>query len=433
MYNYILDDEDKIILFNSYTEKIACSEKSGVIRKIIARESDVDVGQEARMIADGFLVRENENEIAKGNLKYYDKIYGRMLSLTIMPTEQCNFRCKYCYEKFEKGRMSEEISTGVIKYLKKNLSSYSGLDISWFGGEPLLAVDIIEKMSKEICQLCKKLKKPYLAGMTTNGYYLTPEILERLLKYRIYHYQITLDGTEHDHNKYRVLGDGSPTFNVIMENLKRISKQISSKRLKISIRVNLTKETYKNLDDFMILMIKEFGQDERFDIFVRPVGNWGGDRVQQIQPDLFGQVTPFFSKLLEYKKKTPFKFGNYAKMLNGGVCYAAVRNNYVIGSDGKIYKCTLHFEKDFNQIGRVLTNVGFDIDYAKLAKWITPDCVPEKCKGCFMAHACPGGQCAAQRMIAGKTTNINCGYEMNDLDNLLRLICENPDENVIIY
>jgi uncharacterized protein len=242
-----------------------------------------------------------------------------------------------------------------------------------------------------------------------------------------------LDGTEHDHNKYRVLGDGSPTFNVIMENLKRISKQISSKRLKISIRVNLTKETYKNLDDFMILMIKEFGQDERFDIFVRPVGNWGGDRVQQIQPDLFGQVTPFFSKLLEYKKKTPFKFGNYAKMLNGGVCYAAVRNNYVIGSDGKIYKCTLHFEKDFNQIGRVLTNVGFDIDYAKLAKWITPDCVPEKCKGCFMAHACPGGQCAAQRMIAGKTTNINCGYEMNDLDNLLRLICENPDENVIIY
>ena len=36
-------------------------------------------------------------------------------------------------------------------------------------------------------------------------------------------------------------------------------------------------------------------------------------------------------------------------------------------------------------------------------------------------------------MIAGKTTNINCGYEMNDLDNLLRLICENPDENVIIY
>lgn len=190
MYNYILDDEDKIILFNSYTEKIACSEKSGVIRKIIARESDVDVGQEARMIADGFLVRENENEIAKGNLKYYDKIYGRMLSLTIMPTEQCNFRCKYCYEKFEKGRMSEEISTGVIKYLKKNLSSYSGLDISWFGGEPLLAVDIIEKMSKEICQLCKKLKKPYLAGMTTNGYYLTPEILERLLKYTLL-YKIT--------------------------------------------------------------------------------------------------------------------------------------------------------------------------------------------------------------------------------------------------
>lgn len=433
MFNYILDDKDRIILFNSYTQKIACSEKSETIKKIMARESGIDVEQEARMIADGFLVQEDENEVAKGKLKYYDKIYDKMLSLTIMPTEQCNFRCKYCYEKFEKGKMSEEVSAGVIKYLQKNMSSYSGLDISWFGGEPLLALDIIEKMSKEIYELCKKLKKPYLAGMTTNGYFLTPEILERLLKYRIYHYQITLDGTEHDHNRYRVLCDGSPTFNVIMGNLQRISKQVSSKRLRISIRVNLTQESYKNLDDFMELMNKEFGQDERFDIFVRPVGDWGGDRVQQIKADLFGQVTPFLAKLLEYKKKTPFKFGNYVKMLNGGVCYAAVRNNYILGSDGRIYKCTLHFDKEFNQIGKVLSNGVFYIDYAKLAKWITPDCVPEKCRGCFMAHACPGGQCAAQRMIAEKMTSINCGYEINDIDNLLRLICENPDESVIVY
>lgn len=56
MYNYILDDKDKIILFNSYTQKIACSEKSEAIKKIIARESGIDVEQEARMIADGFLV-----------------------------------------------------------------------------------------------------------------------------------------------------------------------------------------------------------------------------------------------------------------------------------------------------------------------------------------------------------------------------------------
>ena len=116
-------------------------------------------------------------------MKYYDKIYDKMLSLTIMPTELCNFRCRYCYEKFEKGKMQEDIYKGIVKYLQKNLSSYSGLDISWFGGEPLLALDIIEKMSTDIYELCKLLKKPYMAGMTTNGYLLTPEVVERLLKY----------------------------------------------------------------------------------------------------------------------------------------------------------------------------------------------------------------------------------------------------------
>ena len=183
----------------------------------------------------------------------------------------------------------------------------------------------------------------------------------------------------------------------------------------------------------MNLLIKEFGHDSRFDMYVRPVGNWGGDSVKQIKDDLFGDVTPFLAKLMEYKKSTSFKFSNYSKMLNAGVCYAAIRNNFIIGSDGTIYKCTLHFDKEFNQVGRVAENGEFKIDYEKLARWITPASLPQKCRGCFMSHACPGGQCAAQRMFAENIPSVNCGYEMNDLDNLLRLICENPDESVLIY
>ena len=43
--------------------------------------------------------------------------------------------------------MKDEVVNGVIRYLKKNLSSYSGVSIDWFGGEPLLALDVIEKFS----------------------------------------------------------------------------------------------------------------------------------------------------------------------------------------------------------------------------------------------------------------------------------------------
>ena len=38
---------------------------------------------------------------------------SRRLQLILMPTEQCNFRCTYCYESFSNGRMSQEVQDGV--------------------------------------------------------------------------------------------------------------------------------------------------------------------------------------------------------------------------------------------------------------------------------------------------------------------------------
>ena len=40
-----------------------------------------------------------------------------------------------------------------------------------------------------------------------------------------------------------------------------------------------------------------------------------------------------------------------------------------------------------------------------------------------MSNACPGGQCAAQRMLIDNKSDLNCGYEVNDIENLLRVIC----------
>ena len=33
-----------------------------------------------------------------------DALTTRRLHLILLPTEQCNFRCKYCYEDFQHGR-----------------------------------------------------------------------------------------------------------------------------------------------------------------------------------------------------------------------------------------------------------------------------------------------------------------------------------------
>ena len=60
--------------------------------------------------------------------------------------------------------------------------------IEWFGGEPMLEYDTI----------------PYVRLMTTTGSLLYLERLNKLLNYRVYTYQVTLDGMNYTHDKMRL-------------------------------------------------------------------------------------------------------------------------------------------------------------------------------------------------------------------------------------
>ena len=42
---------------------------------------------------------------------------SNLLHLILMPTEQCNFRCTYCYEDFAHDRMSPRVVAGIKRLL----------------------------------------------------------------------------------------------------------------------------------------------------------------------------------------------------------------------------------------------------------------------------------------------------------------------------
>jgi len=75
--------------------------------------------------------------------KIFYALRDDVLNLTILPTEQCNFRCFYCYESFKLGKMSKETSDSILKLVQKRASTLKILTIGWFGGEPLMAKDIV--------------------------------------------------------------------------------------------------------------------------------------------------------------------------------------------------------------------------------------------------------------------------------------------------
>ena len=58
---------------------------------------------------------------------------NRRLELIVMPTEQCNFRCTYCYEDFRLGRMNSNTIESLRSLLSNRIDKLDQLYISWFG------------------------------------------------------------------------------------------------------------------------------------------------------------------------------------------------------------------------------------------------------------------------------------------------------------
>jgi len=71
---------------------------------------------------------------------------NKTLFVRILTTTACNAKCEYCYEKGAKiytidKTLADKIIDKIIQTLK--CSDYRSLHVQWFGGEPLLNVEII--------------------------------------------------------------------------------------------------------------------------------------------------------------------------------------------------------------------------------------------------------------------------------------------------
>lgn len=67
-----------------------------------------------QLLADGFIVEDKTDEQAIARMKHYDSIYDRTLSVTLLASEECNFRCKYCYEQFAGGNMEPWVANLLL-------------------------------------------------------------------------------------------------------------------------------------------------------------------------------------------------------------------------------------------------------------------------------------------------------------------------------
>lgn len=353
---------------------------------------------------EGFLVPQSCDEILIADSMYYDAAMVDKLTLIVMPTEKCNFRCKYCYESYEKGKMSKADQISLLKYIQRKIAVHKNLRISWFGGEPLEAYDVIENLMENIKNMCEKNKVMYTSDMTTNAYSLNPETFDRLYNFKVYNYQITLDGLKEQHDKQRILEDGGGTFDRIVENLIYIKNNHAKYKLAyITIRVNVTREILNNFEEFIKFYKDNFGNDNRFGLAFTPARDMGGDVVKSIQ-DKFIECDELYDKINELGlyEDPALTFPDVTRVFTptAALCYGSQKNSFVIGSDLKMYKCTVRFDMDENAIGKIHSNGDAVINDHLHTQWYMKRIPKEMCKTCFLLACCHGGGCPYRRNFA---------------------------------
>ena len=423
-FNYSLLDNGELIIVNlkrglsTFTivteDDIAFTTKYLVSDRIcINRPTD----KELTFINNGFLIPVDVDEDTEVELLQMDYIYDNRLQLVIHVTKDCNFRCRYCFIDFEHQRMESLVQNQVIEFIRKNISRYSGVYISWFGGEPLMGMDIITGMSEKIIDICKKAKKPYVAGITTNGYLLTPENINKLIADKVYSYCITLDGLAISHDNQRVLINGDPTFDKIVNNLRYIRDKIKFRFLSICVRTNFTRTILNGINEFLEFYNSEFGRDPRFSALFKLASDWGGERIESIRQELLEPraYEKIYNSVLS--NSVTVNLNNLGSLYFGGMtCNAVRRNKYTISTNGMIAKCDTVCDE--TKIGYI-DSKGWHFDRAKEAQWLNAYKIKSDiCNTCSFSCMCFQGACPKKKLINQK--NNSCPEPIY-IEHLLRI------------
>lgn len=189
--------------------------------------------------------------IEKGTLSfsnYIGKLYGKhnknltvnapyCKTFTFQITEDCNLRCSYCYQiNKSPNKMTLEMGKRIVDCIFKDnykiekyysSKSMTGIILEFIGGEPFLEVELIDKIMDYYVEQAYKYKSElaykYRISISTNGtLYNEPKVQEFIKKWRDkLSLSISLDGCKELHDACRLFPDGSGSYDLVVNAVKK--------------------------------------------------------------------------------------------------------------------------------------------------------------------------------------------------------------------
>ena len=325
----------------------------------------------------------NSNYFQEANNNYGKKIFASDIEyslantnqLTFEITDRCNLNCDYCgYGKYYEGydqRTNKDLDIESAKrfigflFEKKNsntnLSHNNIFYISFYGGEPLMAISFIREIIEYTNQLNFK-HNLIKFSMTTNAV-----LLDKYMDYLVNNnvqLLISLDGDKKN-NSYRKYKNNKESFNKIFSNLKLLQNTYPE-YFKDNVNFNSVLHNKNSVDEIYSYIKKEFSKKptiselnssgikkSKQDEFWSTYKNYSqsaekSTNYKQLENDMFVDMPYLRNQALFVRKFNKSCFNSYSELLAisnkkpkrtpTGTCLAFSKKIFIT-VNGKILPC----------------------------------------------------------------------------------------------
>lgn len=356
------------------------------------------------LVDGGFLVDDDLDELAAIETAHQRaRESTEALDLVLAPSMACNLDCFYCFEANRyAGLMSRDAQDHVVRLVHRYFDAGAKrLNVTWYGGEPLLARSVIEQLSKRLMLLCKRLHREYAAEIVTNATLLTRETAEWLAAWQVKRAQITLDGIPAQHDKRRVPKNRSPTFHRILEGIAA-----AASRMQVTIRINVCRDTAPHLEKLLRILAAR-GMDLQASVYIAPLqiagkGKAPADGTSDVSSFQTSKTRDRTLEVLDTREFAELENRFYELLLKHGfsvsdrlpeprctTCVADKKHGWVIEANGDVQKCYWTAGVATEAVGRLtMDGIMPSTAYRKWDEWTgsrNPDCLR-----CTMLPICLG-------------------------------------------
>lgn len=402
--------------------QLFCSEtKEAIVEKMLEKYTDrEDVTREElwEVLEQVESLKENRklftDDIFEPNANDLKNRHTEVKALCLHVAHTCNLTCSYCFAgqgkfKGERAIMSLDTAKRAIDFLIENSGNRRNLEVDFFGGEPLLNMDVIKEVVAYARSIEKEHDKNFRFTLTTNGVDIDDDVIEFANK-EMHNVVLSLDGRKEVHDRERRTVSGEGSYDIILPKFKKLVEARGGKGYYM-------RGTYTHYNtDFTedIFHMADMGFTE---LSMEPVvcpSDSPFALTEEDLPVLFEQYEILAKEMLKREKEgRGFTFYHYMLDLNHGPCIYKRISGCGSGTEyfavtpwGDLYPCHQFVGEEAYKMGDIWNGVTAEETRDKFK--MCNVYAREECSDCWAKLYCSGG-CAANGYHA--TGDITGVYE----------------------